>query len=239
MPALAEAGYRAIAPDSRGFGWTEHPGDEDFSHEAFVEDVVALCGELGLERVRYVGHDWGCWFGFLLALERPALLERAVLMSAPHPWPEMGFDLQSLLRIAKFSYQIPIALPAPTGPFKPALFSLGLQGGRRDRFSDEEVEAYMAPLRQPSQQRASTLLYRGTLLRAMPSVARGSHRDGRITVPVRYLFGEQDPIFDEGLVSGLDEHAGSSETEVIPGAAHFLPEEVPDLVNDRVLSFLG
>src|SRR5215211_5201922 len=82
---LGDAGYRAIAPDLRGFGWSEHPPDEDFRKETLVDDLIALCDELGLPRVAFVGHDWGCWAGWLLCLRRPDLVERAVLMSAPPP----------------------------------------------------------------------------------------------------------------------------------------------------------
>ena len=87
MGPLAQAGYRAIAPDWRGFGWSEYPPDEDFRKETLADDLIALCGVLGYRRVALVGHDWGAWVGWLLCLRRPDLIDRAVLLSAPPPFP--------------------------------------------------------------------------------------------------------------------------------------------------------
>ena len=240
IPELAGAGHRVIVPDARGFGWSEYPPDEDFSHAAFVDDVVALCETLGLERVSYVGHDWGCWFGFLLALRHPDLIERAALMSAIHPWlPPPAADLDTVRRFSRLAYQVPIASPAPPGPLKPALFRLFAQAGHGDRFGERELDAYLAPLSQPSQQRASTLLYRNTLRREARPIARGEVAGGRLTMPVLFMIGDHDHLFDEEVVHALSSHGDDVQIEVVPGAGHFLPEEAPDLVRDRVLAFLA
>ena len=240
IPELAGAGHRVIAPDSRGFGWSEYPPDEDFSHAAFVDDVVALCQTLGLERISYVGHDWGCWFGFLLALRHPGLVQRAALISAPHPWlPPPALDLDTALRFARLAYQVAIASPLPPGRLRAALFRLIAQAAHGDRFSERELDAYLIPLSQRGQQRASTLLYRNTLLREVVPIARGDHSGGRLAMPVLYMIGDGDLLFDEQLVNELPSHGDQVQTEVVPGAGHFVPEEAPDLVRDRVLSFLA
>ncbi|MBA2793261.1 MAG: alpha/beta hydrolase, partial [Thermoleophilaceae bacterium] len=200
----------------------------------------AICETLGLERIRYVGHDWGCWFGFLLCLQRPDLVERAVLMSAPHPWPpEPAPDLETMKRMGSLAYQVAIAAPGVPDAGKAALFRTIAQTAHGQRFSDEELETYMAPLRRASQVRASTLLYRNTLQRELAPVAKGKYRDQRLEVPVLYLMGDGDPLFDEAQFHALREHGDQAITEVIPGAGHFLPEEAPDAVNDRVLAHLS
>jgi pimeloyl-ACP methyl ester carboxylesterase len=240
MPALAEAGHRVIVADMRGFGWSEHPPDEDFSHGALVDDVIGLCDVLRLERIAYVGHDWGAWVGFLLALRRPDLLERAVIMSSPDPWPPAPeASAEAVLRLLRFTYQIPLAAPSPPGPLKPKLFQLIAQAGNGKGFSPEEIEVYLAPLRQPSQVRATTLLYRNTLLHELMPIARGLYEGRRLTIPVRYLVGERDAIIDEPAVRALPHRGDAIDTEIVPGVGHFLPEEAAELVADRVLSFLA
>ncbi len=237
---LAEAGYRVIAPDSRGFGWSEHPPDEDFSHGAFVDDAVALCAELGVERISFVGHDWGCWFGFLLCLEHPGLVERAALMSAPHPWPpEPAPDLDTLRRFSALTYQALLGAPGAPRSWKVNLFAKVAQVAHGDHFSADELETYMAPLRQRAQVRASTLLYRNTLLRELAPVAQGRYRDHRLAMPVLYLMGAADPLCDEPQVHALRDHGDRVSTEVIPGAGHFLPEEAPAAVAERVSAHLS
>ena len=240
MPALAAEGFRVVAPDSRGFGWTEHPPDEDFSHQAFVDDAVALCDALGLESIRFVGHDWGCWFGFMLCLERPDLVERAVLASAPHPWPpEPAADLETLKRLSSLAYQVAIGAPGVPRDAKLALFGTVARVAHGERFSDEELEAYMAPLRLATQVRASTLLYRNTVLHELAPVAQGKYRERRLEVPTLYLMGDGDPLYDEPQFHALREHGDHVRTEVIAGAGHFLPEEAPDALRDRVLAHLS
>lgn len=240
IPELAEAGHRVIAPDSRGFGWSEYPPDEDFSHAAFVDDIVAVCGALGVSRVSYIGHDWGCWFGFLVALRHPELVDRAALLSAPHPWiPPPAPDMETVKRLSRLAYQVPIAAPAPPGPLKPALFRKIAQVAHGDSFTQRDLEIYLDPLCQPSQIRASTLLYRNGLLREVMPIAQGVYAHDRLTVPVLYMIGDRDLLYEAAIVQDLAAHGDDVTIEVIPGAGHFVPEERPDLVRDRVLSFLA
>src|SRR5918997_1513594 len=71
---LADAGHRVVVPDLRGFGWAQYPPDGDFRKETLADDVIGLCQALGFERIGFVGHDWGCWVGWLLCMRRPDLI---------------------------------------------------------------------------------------------------------------------------------------------------------------------
>jgi pimeloyl-ACP methyl ester carboxylesterase len=73
-----------------------------------AQDVLALLDELGLERVDLVGHDWGGWIGFLLALRRPERIRRFVALSVVPPWPSR--DPRNLLEAWRMAYQIPPSL---------------------------------------------------------------------------------------------------------------------------------
>ena len=238
MQALGGAGYRAIAPDFRGFGWSEFPPDEDFRKDTLVDDLIALCAELGHERVSYVGHDWGCWVGWLLCLRQPQLIERAVMLSVRAPFPPDTIDLAAVGRLARLAYQIPISAPMPV-PAKQATF--GLIGWALSRGSDFrlEREPYVIALRQPSVTRASTLLYRTFLTRELPGLIGGGYRGQRIGVPVRFLVGDRDPLYYSEMIEEQAPHFDDYEGESLSGVGHFIPEQVPDLLRDRVLSFLG
>ncbi|MEA2379449.1 MAG: hypothetical protein QOD13_3356 [Thermoleophilaceae bacterium] len=232
---LAQAGYRVVVPDFRGFGWSEYPPDEDFLKETLADDVIALCAELGYRRVRFVGHDWGAWAGWLLCLRQPELIDRAVLLSAPPPFPADRIDLSALSRLTRLAYQLPIAAPLPNavkrGLLRRAGGALGLDPGA--------VEAYVEPLSQPAQIRASTLLYRQFLLHEIGPLLARRYGGQRLTVPIRYLVGSKDPLFYEGLVDEPVPRADADyRGEVLRGVGHFIPEEAPDLLRDRVLEFL-
>jgi pimeloyl-ACP methyl ester carboxylesterase len=226
---LAQAGYRVIVPDFRGFGWSEYPPDEDFRKETLVDDLIALIAELGYGPVSFVGHDWGCWAGWLLSLRRPELVDRAVMLSVRSPVPPERIDPGALGRLASLWYQIPLASPLP-GAAK--LAALG-------RFRLGVPDVYVEPLRQPSLMRASTLLYRQFLTRELGPLLAGRYRSQRVTVPVLFLVGDRDPLFYEEMVDEHLTHVDDYRGEVLRGIGHFIPEEAPDPLQERVLAFLG
>jgi pimeloyl-ACP methyl ester carboxylesterase len=84
LPALASAGYRAIAPDQRGYGGSSRPsGLADYDIEHLMGDAVGLLDELGCERAVVVGHDWGAMVAWTLALRHPSRFAGVVGMSVP------------------------------------------------------------------------------------------------------------------------------------------------------------
>jgi len=96
LVALAEAGYRAVAPDMRGYGGTGAPADPSrYSMTHLVGDVVALIDHLGGPAV-VVGHDWGCSPAWSTAILRPDLVRAVVGMSVPFV-PAMGTNMLEVL----------------------------------------------------------------------------------------------------------------------------------------------
>jgi pimeloyl-ACP methyl ester carboxylesterase len=72
LPALATAGYRAVAPDMRGYGQTDRPESiEQYTLLHMAGDMVGLLDELGVEQAVIVGHDWGAPVAWTSALMRP------------------------------------------------------------------------------------------------------------------------------------------------------------------------
>jgi pimeloyl-ACP methyl ester carboxylesterase len=234
---LAGAGYRVVVPDFRGFGWSEYPPDEDFRKETLVDDLVALCAELGYERIAYVGHDWGGWVGWLLCVRRPDLVDRAVLLSAPPPFPPERIEPAALGRLWRMAYQLPIAAPMPNAAKVVALRLLGAAIGGRE---PDEVDVYLEPLSQPAQVRATTLLYRQFLMREVGPLLARRYAGARLSVPVHYMMGSDGLLFYEGVVDEPARHTDAEyRGEVLRGVGHFVPDEAPDLLRDRVLDLFG
>jgi pimeloyl-ACP methyl ester carboxylesterase len=85
LPALANAGYHAVAPDQRGFGETDRPSSiEAYNIFQLVGDIVGLMHALGEEQAVIVGHDWGAHVAWNCALLRPDLFRAVVLLSVPY-----------------------------------------------------------------------------------------------------------------------------------------------------------
>lgn len=85
LPALATAGFRAVAPDMRGFGQSDAPSDvQSYSLLHLVGDMMGLVRALGEKRAVIVGHDWGAPVAWSAAMMRPDLFHAVVAMSVPH-----------------------------------------------------------------------------------------------------------------------------------------------------------
>jgi pimeloyl-ACP methyl ester carboxylesterase len=85
LPALAQAGYRVVAPDMRGFGQTDAPADaRDYTILHTVGDIVNLVGVLGARQAIVIGHDWGAPIAWSAAMMRPDVFPAVVAMSVPH-----------------------------------------------------------------------------------------------------------------------------------------------------------
>jgi pimeloyl-ACP methyl ester carboxylesterase len=81
LPALATAGYRAVAPDLRGYGGTDMRGPYDV--KTLVGDVTGLIAALGRERAVLVGHDWGGAVAWATAMRAPEAVDRLVAVNCP------------------------------------------------------------------------------------------------------------------------------------------------------------
>jgi len=108
LPALADAGYRAVAPDMRGFGRTSAPDSvEAYSIFHTVGDMVALVAALGETRAVIVGHDWGAPVAWHAALFRPDIFTAVAGLSVPPPWRGRERPLDALAKsgITNFYWQ--------------------------------------------------------------------------------------------------------------------------------------
>lgn len=84
LPALARAGYRAIAPDQRGYGGTDRPDRiEDYDIHHLAGDMLGLLDAIGAEKAVFVGHDWGAPVVWHLAIAHPERVEAVCGMSVP------------------------------------------------------------------------------------------------------------------------------------------------------------
>jgi pimeloyl-ACP methyl ester carboxylesterase len=137
-------------------------------------------------------------------------------------------------------YQVLLASP---GLGKLAIRQLGmprlmLQKGRGiGSYTDQEIETYTSVLREPDAAEAGMRMYRHFLRYEMVEFVSGAFKEERLTVPTRWIVGEKDPVAG-GNDDGYLDHADDMTLEEVPGAGHFLPEEVPDLIRERVLEFL-
>lgn len=238
MPALAASGRRALAMDLRGFGWSDAPRD-GYEKENLVDDVLAVLDELGLERVKLVGHDWGGWVGFLLCLRAPERFERFMPLNIPHPWVRMR---NALPHAGRLLYQQLIVAPwiGYLAHRRRHFVRLALRSGGADASFWEEatLATFADKLAEPARARAAVQMYRTFNLHELRPILRGRYADQRLTVPTRMLFGTDDAAIHTDLLAGWQKHADEMEVELVPDCGHFIADQRPDLVAERALAFL-
>lgn len=108
LPALAEAGYRAIAPDQRGYGDSDRPKKvTDYDIEHLTGDLLGLLDEIGEEKAVFVGHDWGAIIVWDMARMYPERMKAAVGVSVPYiPYPVKPTDVFKALAGDSFFYML-------------------------------------------------------------------------------------------------------------------------------------
>jgi len=238
MPALADR-HRVLALDLRGYGWSDAPPD-GYEKENLADDVLAVLDELGLERVKLVGHDWGGYVGFLLALRAPQRFERFLALNILPPWTSMRSMAPHLWR---FAYQWMISSPVlgqrlhTSGKFIPKI----LVGGsvRREVWDDATVHAFSDTFTQPARAQAAVQTYRSFTLREAPEMARGRYADARLTVPTRLVFGTDDMVLRPDALKGSERHADDMQVELVDDCGHFIADEMPDLVAEHARDFFS
>ena len=227
VPLLA-AEYRLLVPDLRGFGWSDAPG-RGYDPVTFAADAVALLDALGVERAGVLGHDWGGFTAYLLALRHPTRITGAVVCNAPHPWGRAG-----LRELWRGWYAVVLASPAGPRLVATRRFGDGLAavGRRAGAFDAADAEIYAARLRDPARTRATRQLYRRYLHSAADLVLwRGGPRRGaRLTVPVRAVVGTGDPHIPVTATLGAEPHADDWSVRLLEGCGHWTPEERPAAV---------
>ncbi|MFL5859997.1 MAG: alpha/beta fold hydrolase [Solirubrobacteraceae bacterium] len=224
---------RVIAPDLRGWGWSSAPPG-DYAKGTLAADVLALLDCEGLDQVDLVGHDWGGYAGFLLALSHPDRVRRMVAVDIPPPWSPRP-HLRHLALPLLLSYQALLATPglgeAALTRSDALVKAIIRRGSRLRQWSEDELRVYADVLRAPARARASSACYRTFLTREL---GRG-HEPEELRVPTLLVMGSASLIH---RVANPQPSRNLAVRE-IHGAGHFIPEEAPDQLLQLAGDFLS
>jgi len=244
VPALAAAGFRAIAFDQRGYGGSSKPAAVDaYSLTHLVDDAVGLLDELDLERATFVGHDWGSIVVWSAALMHPDRVERVVSLNVPYRGWCAGFPTIEFIRehlADRFGYVLGFQEPGVTetafgtGPdawLQAIYYRIAADDGfmsgddfavYRDAFVDGGLFGPLGPYRNIDANAAAT-----------------EHlANAPITQPTLMITADRDPILPATLVDGMERWIPHLTVAHVEHSGHWTQQEQPKQVNDALIGFL-
>lgn len=240
---LAADGYRVLCPDLRGAGWSSAPRTSYLKSE-MADDLAGVLDRLGVATVKLVAHDWGGPVAFIMMLRHPEKVTGFFGVNTLAPWVKRGPS--TVRNIWRLWYQIPISLPVIgpriiSNPDSRFVRLLGSWVGGGFALPDDNIRMYIECMRQPGHAEAGSRWYRSFQTKEMLRWMRGEYdlKDGaRVNVPVRWLTGTKDPVITADLTDGYAERISDFEVELVDDAGHWIVEQRPELVLDRIRAFL-
>ncbi|MCY4076439.1 MAG: alpha/beta fold hydrolase [Acidobacteria bacterium] len=233
--ALAEAGFRVVAPDQRGYSAGARPTDTaDYALPLLVEDVLGLADAVGAERFHIVGHDWGAIVAWAVAVAAADRVITANPVSVPHPdaFARVLSDPESC-QVAASSYFDVFVQPDSEDGFLANDEALlrGLYAG----MGEDAVAEYLRVLGSKPALGAALDWYRANIGdRNLQRPATGA-----VTVPTMFTWSDGDTaLCIDGAVLTAEYVDGPYRFEVLEGIDHWIPEMAAEKMSALLVEHL-
>jgi pimeloyl-ACP methyl ester carboxylesterase len=245
MRALAEAGYRAVAPNLRGYPPTEVPKHGYYDGVTLARDVKGLVEALGDGPVFYVGHDWGAAIGYRTAAIFPELFKRTVQLTIPHPVAMFAALLASPEQIRWrfhfwfFQMQGFAEEACKANDYAMIDYLWKFWSPKLDE--PEHRAAVKRALSEPGALEASLAYYRaamGTIPGDPELNDQQAALNNPVSVPTLEILAGDDPV-EEATALQAPFFTGPVEVAYVEGTGHFLHREKPDEVSKLIVDWLA
>jgi epoxide hydrolase 4 len=238
LSAVAKAGFRAWAPDMRGFNTSDKPRGVDAYHlDVLALDVEELLNVAGVEKAIIVGHDWGALVAWRFAMNYPERVEKLVILNVPHPARQYtGFFMPSqwLKSWYILAFQLPY-LPEMILTRNPRQIAEGLRlsAVRKEAFKDADLDVYAKAIAQPNAMHSALNYYRAWVRWGFGLPVKP------IDAPTMMIWGEQDIALNKELSYGTEKWVRDFRIHYIPDSGHWVQVEAAQEVNRLLLEFIG
>lgn len=239
LPALAQAGFHALALDLPGYNESDRLADIMAYRVSNLVEILAQFIQQLSGPVALVGHDWGGVLAWRLAALHPELVNKLAILNAPHP-----AAYQALLRCSpgqwiKSWYIAFFQLPwLPEFTIQANDFA-GLERMWRqapvhpDAFTNEDITRYKRAFGLPGALTGPLNYYRAAI-----RYSRDANKPPqKVSAPTLVIWGEQDPYLSLNLLDRLGQWVPDLRMERIPDASHWVQNDVPDQVNRLLAEF--
>lgn len=244
LPMLADLGYRAWAPNLRGYGGSSRPeGMAAYSIENLLADVAALIDAADCRETVLIAHDWGAVIAWYFAMRQLRPLSRLIICNVPHPVPARQAFSNGFAQLRKswylFFFQIPWLPERLLGRDGARAVGEAIRGSSVDpeRFPDEVVDVYRRNAAQPGALTAMINYYRA-LLRGGGARRQQAAGFPVIDTPTLMLWGEEDVALTKATTYGTEEYVRDLTIRYLPRVSHWVQQEAPEIVNPMIKAFL-
>jgi pimeloyl-ACP methyl ester carboxylesterase len=235
LSALGKAGFRAVAPDQRGYSAGARPGDiADYAVPLLAQDMIGLADAIGADRFHVVGHDWGAVIAWGLAVGAPDRVISASPMSVPHP------DAFSAVLNDPMSCQVEAS----------SYFDVFVQPDSEDAFladdnaqlrgiyagiDSDAIDEYVRVLGSKAALGAALNWYRANVSdRALLGPALGA-----VQVPTMFIWSDGDTaLCIDGALLTEQYVEAPYRFEVVEGVSHWIPDLAPEQVTALLIEHI-
>ena len=224
--------FKLIAPDMRGYNLSEKPdGVENYDLNILVDDIKGLSEELHLGRFYLAGHDWGGIIAWAFAEKYPELLEKLIIINAPHIAPFQKTIATSKSQRKASSYINMLIQPGAEKVLLDNGCKLLKNTVFTSKVSDFEEEMYVKAWTQPGAILGSLNYYKKNI--------DASGWTGMVNVPTLVIWGMNDPYLKPLLLDDMPNYVKELKIVRVDAPSHWVMVDVPDIVNSNIKEFIN
>jgi pimeloyl-ACP methyl ester carboxylesterase len=238
MNALAEAEFRVIVPDQRGYNLSDKPkGVKAYSLDELTHDILGLMDALKLDKVYLAGHDWGAAVAWTLAILHPERFHKLAILNVPHPavmFNTVRRDPRQMLKSWYIGFfQLPWIPEAALGGNNAAgLERLLRNSGHPNTFSPADFGEYHKAWSQPGALTGMINWYRA-VLRHQPDI----QENPRVTIPTLMMWGVQDVALARGMARPSIDYCDDGKLIFFEDATHWVQHDRAADVSALMIEF--
>lgn len=228
---LAEAGFRVIVPDQRGYNLSDKPlGVSNYKMDLLGDDILGLADQLGYEDFYLAGHDFGAMVSWSLALRVPQRIKRLVIANVPHPAVFKTYLKSHPAQMLKSWYAIFFQLPKLPERFTRANNWQFLISAMPDDLSKEEQNRYRQAWSQPGAITGMINWYRATFSSSSPARVENTIKPSTLII-----WGKQDPHLSHQMAPLSLEYCQDGQLVMIDDATHWVQHDQAERVSQLII----
>jgi epoxide hydrolase 4 len=237
---LVAAGFRVVAPDTRGYNLSSKPeAFEAYAVDLLAADIRGLIEERGAKSALLVGHDWGGSIAWTVAMNHPEVVERLAILNAAHPRRlQEGLHNPNQLRKSwYFFFFATPALPESVVPTRDWHFFRHFLHDAKPPYTPQEIEQYVEAWSQPGAAAGMINYYRASVRQSQKEAVAKLRP---ISAPTLVIWGERDSYLGPELAEpDRDDVPNLDRVERLPDASHWVQHDEPERVNRLLIDFFA